>query len=117
MTYTKNVVDADLRARVFDDLMNTPCEYSIGEYKRINDRQYGIILTDKNGHKRYVRIGVIVAEEREDMSAEELMTSEVAKYNEAQAKKAELAEKRAKKAAADAEKRKKAEEAKEKEEA
>lgn len=101
MTYTKNVVDADLRTRVFDDLMNFDSSYSDIEYKKINDRQYGCILTDKNGHKRYVRLGVIVAEEREDMSAEELMASEVAKYNEAQEKKAEKKRKSEEKAAKD----------------
>ena len=96
MTYTKNVVDADLRNRVFAWLMDDPdspdTEYEIAisnSMKKINDRQYGCLLTDMNGHLRYVRIGAIVAEEREDMSAEELMGSEVAKYNEAQEKKAE----------------------------
>ena len=91
MTYTKNVVDADLRNRIFDDILilkDKGEDYEFN-YVKINDRQYGCILTDKNGHKRYVRIGAIVAEEREDMSAEELMESEVAKYNEAQEKKAE----------------------------
>ena len=116
MTYTKNVVDADLRTRVFDDLMNFDSSYSDIEYKKINDRQYGCILTDKNGHKRYVRLGVIVAEEREDMSAEELMESEVAKYNEAQEKKAEKKRKSEEKAKRDkAMREKKAKEKAEKE--
>ena len=113
MTYTKNVVDADLRSTIFEDLIET-ADFNEIEYKKVNDRQYGCILTDKNGHQRYVRVGVIVAEEREDMTAEELMQSEIAKYQEAQAKKAELAEKRAKKAASDAEKRKKKAEEQEK---
>lgn len=110
MTYTKNVVDADLRSIVFDDILVKTADIRDFDYQKVNDRQYGVILTDLNGTKRYVRIGVIVAEEREDMTAEELMQSEIAKYQEAQAKKAELAAKRAKKAASDAEKRKKAEE-------
>ena len=113
MTYTKNVVDSTIREDVFGVLEIEQIE----GFKKINDRQMGGLVTDLNGHQRYVRIGVIVAEEREDMTAEELMQSEIAKYQEAQAKKAELAAKRAKKAASDAEKRKKAEEAKEKEEA
>ena len=120
MTYTKNVVDADLRNTVFYDLFTNysgdDMEFNGHEYKKINDRQYGCILTDKNGHKRYVRVGVIVAEEREDMSAEELMASEVAKYNEAQEKKAEKKRKSEEKAQRDkAMREKKAKEKAEKE--
>ena len=89
MTYTKNVVDAELRNEVFSYLFDYEEKPYDIDFAKINDRQYGCILTDKNGHKRYVRIGAIVAEEREDMSAEELMQSEVDKYNEAQKKKAE----------------------------
>lgn len=110
MTYTKNIVDANLRTAVFNEL-----DIENGNFIKVNDRQYGIILTDLNGAERYIRIGAIVAEEREDMTARELMQSEVDKYNEAQAKKKALAEKRAKKAEADA--RKRAEKAKEKESA
>ena len=118
MTYTKNVVDADLRAKVFEDLFTKfsgdDAELNFN-YQKINDRQYGCILTDKNGHKRYVRLGAIVAEEREDMSAEELMASEVAKYNEAQEKKAEKKRKSAEKAERDkARREKKAQEEQEK---
>ena len=101
MKYTKNVVDADLRARVFDDLMDYESSYSDLEYVKVNDRQYGVILTDLNGVERYVRIGAIVAEEREDMTARELMESEVAKYNEAQEKKAEKKRKSEEKAKRD----------------
>lgn len=98
---SKNVVDADLRARVFGDLMDYESSYSDLEYVKINDRQYGVLLTDKNGVERYCRVGVIVAEEREDMTARELMEQEIATYNDKQAKKAEKAEARAKKAEAD----------------
>ena len=97
MTYTKNVVDASIRTTIFNEL-NVE---NIEGFKKINDRQYGIIVTDLNGHKRYVRVGAIVAEEREDMSAEELMESEVAKYNEAQEKKAEKKRKSEEKAKRD----------------
>lgn len=110
MTYTKNIVDANLRTVVFNEL-----DIENGNFIKVNDRQYGIILTDLNGVERYIRIGAIVAEEREDMTARELMQAEVDKYHEAQAKKKVLAEKRAKKAEADA--RKRAEKAKEKEKA
>lgn len=85
---SKTVVDADLRARIFEELdVNNEC----GNFYKINDRQYGIILVDKNGVERYCRVGVIVAEEREDMTARELMQSEIDAYNEKQANKAEKA--------------------------
>lgn len=100
MTYTKNVVDPALRSAVFEDLIENS-DFSGIEYKRINDRQYGCILTDLNGHERYVRIGAIVAEEREDMTARELMESEIRKYNETQEKKAEKKRKSAEKAERD----------------
>ena len=86
MKYTKNVVDADLRARVFShlDIANAYTEDSL--FYKINDRQYGVILTDLNGVERYVRIGAIVAEEREDMTARELMESEDKALREKKAK-------------------------------
>ena len=68
---------------------------------RINDRQYGVLMIDLNGHQRYVRIGAIVAEEREDMTAEELMQSEIDAYNQKQADKAEKAKAKEKKIAKD----------------
>lgn len=105
---SKTVVDAELRAQVFDEL-----DIENGNFIKINDRQYGIILVDKNGVERYVRIGAIVAEEREDMTARELMQSEIDAYNAKQEAKAEKAKVREKKAEADKARR----EAKEKEEA
>lgn len=107
---SKNVVDADLRTRIFEEL-----DIDDGNFIKINDRQYGIILTDKNGVDRYCRVGVIVAEEREDMTARELMEQEIATYNEKQASKAAKAAERAKKAEAD--KARREAQAKEREEA
>lgn len=101
MKYTKTVVDADLRARIFNDLNLDESYPEDSQYYKINDRQYGIILTDKNGAERYIRIGVIVAEEREDLTARELMQKEIDEYNAKQAEKAEKAAKRAEKAEAD----------------
>lgn len=103
---SKTVVDADLRKQVFSDLItDTPTELDLDNprvnYVKINDRQYGVILTDLNGVERYVRIGAIVAEEREDMTARELMESEIAAYNDAQAEKSRKAQERTKKAEAD----------------
>ena len=94
---SKNVVDADLRSRVFED-----ADLRVGTFEsidpdneitwvKINDRQYGCIIRDLNGGERYIRLGAIVAEEREDMSARDLMKSEIAKYQATQAKNAEKA--------------------------
>lgn len=90
---SKSVVDAELRAHVLDDLF--PDFNDDTGYTKVNDRQYGIILPDKNGVRRYVRVGVIVAEEREDMTADELMQSEINAYNQKQAEKAEKAKEKA----------------------
>lgn len=98
MKYTKTVVDADLRTTIFNDLINGAANLT---YHKVNDRQYGVILIDKNNHERYIRIGAIVAEEREDMTARELMNSEIKAYEDKQAEKAEKAAKRAEKAEAD----------------
>lgn len=99
---SKSVVDSDLRARIFNDILNG--EYCI-HYVKVNDRQYGCIVTDLNGVERYVRLGAIVAEEREDMTARKLMQSEIKAYNDAQAEKARKAQERAKKAEVDKAKR------------
>lgn len=95
---TKNIVDADLRNRVFNEL-------DVDEFIKINDRQYGILLTDLNGVERYVRLGAIVAEERADMTARELMESEIKDYQEKQKKAAADKAKRDAKAEADKAKR------------
>lgn len=104
----KTVVDADLRTRIFEEL---DVNNGYGNFYKINDRQYGIILVDKNGVERYCRVGVIVAEEREDMTARELMQSEINAYNAKQEAKAEKAKAKEEKIARDKARR----EAKEKE--
>jgi len=98
---TKTIVDKQLREAVFEAILTN----EIQNFVKVNDRQYGVILTDLNGVKRYVRIGAIVAEEREDMTAEELMQSEIAAYEAKQADKAEKAKVKAEKIAADKAKR------------
>ena len=97
---TKAEVDKKLRESIFNDIfgMDTGFDY---EYVKINDRQYGVLITDANGEQRYVRIGVIVAELREDMTAEELMQFEIDAYKQKQAEKAEKAKAKAEKAARD----------------
>jgi hypothetical protein len=104
---TKTQVDKNLREKVFDELViegwdledNLPI---IKEgFHKINDRQYGVLMIDLNGHQRYVRVSAIVAEERDDMTAEELMQSEIEAYNQKQATKAEKAKAKEKKIAKD----------------
>lgn len=113
---TKGTVDKDLRTKIFDDLMDFTSGGSKYDYVKINDRQYGVLITDLNGVQRYCRIGVIVAEERDTMTAEELMQSEFNAYRENQAKKEAKAEKAKAKAERDKAKRQKKEEEEEKEE-
>ena len=93
---SKTVVDKELRDRIF----GWTCQDE-DTFTKVNDRQYGCILTDLNGVERYCRIGVIVAEEREDMTAEALMQSEIATYNAKQAEKAEKAKAKEEKIARD----------------
>ena len=85
---TKAMVDKGLRESVFDMLMCDKNPFA-ELFLKINDRQYGIIMVDANGERRYVRIGAIVAELREDMTADELMASECEAYNAKIAEKAE----------------------------
>lgn len=96
---TKAQNDKALREGIFYDIFNNDC--GMYDYVKINDRQYGTIITDVNGVQRYCRIGVIVAEERDDMTAEELMQSEIDAYNQKQADKAEKAKAKAEKIARD----------------
>jgi len=102
---TKNIVDKALREQVFDLLFSTPNDENVDFFVKINDRQYGVLLTDLNDTQRYIRIGAIVAEEREDMTAEELMQSEIDAYQAKQNAKAEKAKAKAEKIAKDKEKR------------
>ena len=99
---SKAEVDKKLREFVFNTLFNDTVIAETGvEFTKINDRQYGIIVTDANGEQRYIRIGAIVAELREDMTAEELMQSEIDAYNAKQDAKAEKAKKKEEKIAKD----------------
>lgn len=120
---SKTVIDSALRLAVFQFAFP---EYFKGidadaiaekviRFDKVNDRQFGILMTDLNGVKRYVRIGAIVAEEREDMTAQELMQKEIDEYNAKQADKAEKAKIRAEKAKKDKERRAKEKEEKENE--
>lgn len=108
---SKAVVDSNIRTAIFDTIGVANIE---GIHK-INARQYGILVTDVNGVERYARIGIIVAEEREDITAAELMAAEIADYEDKQAKKAAKAAERAEKAAKDKTKREAEKKEKEKE--
>ena len=109
MKISKAVVDSAVRTNVFAALNIA----NIEGFHKINDRQYGCIVEDVNGDRRYVRIGAIVAELRDDCTADELMASEIADYEDKQVKKAERAAARAEKAARDKERREKEKEKKE----
>lgn len=110
---TKTQVDKSLREGVFEMLLSEKNPFSEMFYK-VNDRQYGIIMVDPNGDHRYCRIPVIVAEIREDMTAEELMQSEIDAYEQKQADKTEKAKAKEAKIAKDKARRAKEAEAKEK---
>ena len=107
---TKTMVDKALRDEVFKLLFDN--EETCGSFVKINDRQYGILLVDANGERRYVRIGAIVAELREDMTAQELMASEIEAYEKKKADKAEKAKAKEAKIAKDKARREKEKEEK-----
>ena len=97
---SKTAIDKNLRDRVFAGITGKD-EYFLAKLVRINDRQYGAIMKDMNGEMRYVRIGAIVAELRDDMTAEELMQSEINAYQVKQDEKAIKALKKEQKIAKD----------------
>ena len=109
MKISKALVDANIRASIFSALNVA----KIDGFHKINDRQSGCIVEDVNGDRRYARVGVIVAEQREDVTADELMASEIADYNAKQEAKAKRAAERAEKAAKDKAKREAAKKEKE----
>jgi len=111
---TKTQIDKAVREAVFDMLFanNQWAEH----FHKVNDRQYGCIISaPPDGTHRYVRIPAIVAELREDMTAEELMQAEIDAYNAKQDAKAEKAQKKEAKIARDKARRAKEAEAKVKE--
>ena len=111
MKISKAIVDSNIRTAIFNALNVA----NIEGFHKINDRQYGVIVEDVNGERRYARVGVIVAEQREDVTADELMASEIADYNAKQEAKAKRAEERKAKAERDKAKREAAKKEKEKE--
>ena len=108
---TKTAIDKAVREAVFDMLFaQNPF---VESFHKVNDRQYGcIIVAPPDGTHRYVRIPAIVAELRDDMTAEELMQSEIDAYQQKQADKAEKAKKKEEKIAKDKARREKEKEEK-----
>jgi hypothetical protein len=102
---SKTMVDKELREGIFFDMFQNNC--GMYDYTKVNDRQYGVILTDANGVERYCRVGVIVAEIREDMTAKELMDTEIEEYRMKQEAKAEKAKAKEAKIAKDKARREK----------
>lgn len=94
---TRATVDQNLRDTVFSLIF--PAQGA--DFVRINDRQWGVLMVDLNGVERYVRIGAIVAEEREDLTAAQLMEQERAAYDEKVAAREEKARAKAEKIARD----------------
>lgn len=110
--FNRATVDQALRNMVMEDIFSVEQEMGF-EYHPVNDRQYGVILTDLNGHRRYIRIGFIVAEEREDLTAEELMAQEIAAHREKVTAREEKARAKAEKIARDKARREEKKEEKE----
>lgn len=98
---SKAIVDANIRTAIFNSLDIS----NIEGFHKVNDRQFGCIIEDANGDRRYARVGVIVAALRDDYTADELMASEIAEYEAKQVKKAEQAAERKAKAERDKAKR------------
>ena len=102
---TKTMVDKELRNQIFEMLFCN--DETSGSFVKINDRQYGIILIDANGEQRYVRVGAIVAELRDDVTPQELMLAEIEEYEMKQKAKAEKAKAKETKIAKDKARREK----------
>ena len=98
---SKAVIDKNVRNEVFS-ILGLP---ENPNFQKINDRTFGTLVTDANGVQRYARVAVIVAEEKDDITAAEVMNAEIAAYETKQASKAEKAAARAEKAAKDKAKR------------
>lgn len=110
---SQTVVNADLRSRIFDMLHVDDVEGCA----KVSDSKYGIILTDMQGHERYVRVSLIVAKEDDGKTAQEMFDEEHNKYLESVKKAQERAKSSAEKAAKDKAKREAAKKKKEEEEA
>lgn len=95
LKHTTPVLNADLRARVFDALNidNVP------GFVKINNCRYGILLTDLDGNERYIQVNIKATKFDEDVPARNLMQNELDDYAAQLAREQAAAEKKAKKLA------------------
>lgn len=95
LKHTTPVLNADLRARVFETLNIENLE----GFVKINNCRYGILLTDLDGNERYVQVNIKVTNFDETKPAETTMAEEMEKYADQLAREQATAEKKAKKLA------------------
>lgn len=95
LKHTTTVLNADLRARVFDALNIS----NIPGFVKINNCRYGIILTDIDGNERYVQVNIKATKFDENKSATKMMKEELEEYATQLAREEAAAEKKAKKLA------------------
>lgn len=106
LKHTTPVLNADLRARVFDALNLD----NIEGFVKINNCRYGIIMTDLDGNERYVQVNIKATKFDEDVPAQDMMQKELDEYADQLAREKAIAENRAKKAAEAKKKKEKAKE-------
>lgn len=102
LKHTTPVLNADLRARIFDALNID----NIPGFVKINNCRYGILLTDLDGNERYVQVNIKATKFDEDVPARKLMQNELDDYAAQLAREQAAAEKKAKKLAEVAAKKK-----------
>lgn len=106
LKHTTPVLNADLRARVFNALNLD----NIEGFVKINNCRYGIIMTDLDGNERYVQVNIKATKFDEDVPAQDMMQKELDEYADQLAREKAIAESRAKKAAEAKKKKEKAKE-------
>lgn len=95
LKHTTPVLNADLRARVFEALNLD----NVSGFIKINNCRYGIILTDLDGNDRYIQVNVKATKFDEDVPAQEMMQKELNDYADQLSREKATAEKKAKKVA------------------
>ena len=95
LKHTTPVLNADLRARVFEALNID----NIPNFVKINNCRYGILLTDLDGNERYIQVNIKATKFDEDKPAKISMQEEMEAYALQLAREEASAEKHAKKVA------------------
>ena len=111
LKHTTTVLNADLRARVFETLNID----NIEGFVKINNCRYGILMTDLDGNERYIQVNVKATKFDDIKTAKEAMEEEMESYADQLARERAAAEKKEKKIA-EAKAKKEKEKEKEKEE-